>query len=76
MQAVLQGAQLQAWDRRGPADCATETYRVALEAVYLFHDTRVIDERYAEKALPVIHEQLAKAAVWAVGVVNRMMARQ
>jgi hypothetical protein len=53
-----------------------ETYRVALEAVYLFHDTRVIDERYAEKALPVIHEQLAKAAVWAVGVVNRMMARQ
>jgi len=29
-----------------------ETHRVAQEAVYLFSDARVIDERYVEKALP------------------------
>ena len=40
-----------------------ETHRVRQEAVYPFHDTRETDERYPEKTLPVIHEQLAKAAV-------------
>jgi len=33
--------------------------------------TRVIDDRYLEKALPVIHEQLAKAAVRLAGALNR-----
>jgi hypothetical protein len=47
------------------------THRVAQEAVYLFPDTREIDEHYLEKALPVIHEQLAKAAVRLAGVLNR-----
>jgi len=51
---------------------------VGKEAVYLFPEGRVIDDRYAEKALLVIHEQLAKAAVrlavvlnWALGQSER-----
>ena len=51
------------------------THRVAQETVYLFPDNRVIDDRYAEKALPVIHEQLAKAAVRLAGVLNRGLGR-
>ena len=50
-----------------------ETHRVAQEAVYLFPASRVIDDRYLGKALPVIHEQLAKAAVRLAGVLNRAM---
>ena len=30
--------------------------RVGKEAVYLFPDSRMIDDRYAEKAFPIIHE--------------------
>ena len=63
VQAVLQTAQWQAWVSGGPADWAMEPHRVALEADYLFPDNRVIDERYLEKVLPVLHEQLAKAAM-------------
>ena len=67
MKAVLQTAHGQAWQRGGPADWALETHRVAQEAVYLFPASREIDDRYLEKALPVIHEQLAKAAVRSAG---------
>jgi hypothetical protein len=63
VQAVLQTVQWAAWERGGPADWAMETLRVAFEAVYLFPASREIDDRYLEKALPVIHEQLTKAAV-------------
>ncbi len=52
-----------------------ETHRVAREAVYLFPDSRVIDDRYLDKTLPVIHEQLAKAAVQLAWVLNRALAR-
>jgi hypothetical protein len=48
---------------------------VAIEAVYLFPANGVIDERYVEKTLPVIHEQLAKAAVRLEGVLNRIFGR-
>ena len=48
-----------------------ETHRVRQEAVYPFHDTRETDERYPEKTLPVIHEQLAKAAVRLAAVLHR-----
>ena len=37
--------------------------------------TRVIDDRYLEKALPVIHEQLAKAAVRLEGVLKRELGK-
>jgi hypothetical protein len=37
--------------------------------------TRVIDDRYLEKALPVIHEQLAKAAVRLAGVLNWVLGQ-
>ena len=37
---------------------------------YLFPSGREIDERYIEKALAVIHEQLTKAAVRLAGVLN------
>ena len=47
---------------------------MAGEAVYLFPASREIDERYVEKALPVIHEQLAKAAVRLAWVLNRVLA--
>jgi nuclease S1 len=73
VQAVLQSTQRQAWDSGSPADWALETHRVAPETVYPFPDSRVIDDRYVEKALPVIYEQLAKAAVRLAGVVNRML---
>jgi hypothetical protein len=75
VQAVLQTVQWQAWANGGPEDWALETHRVAQEAVYLFPDSRVIDDRYLEKALPVIHEQLAKAAVRLAGVLNRALGR-
>ena len=48
---------------------------MAQEAVYLFPDSREIDDRYLEKALPVIHEQLAKAAVRLAGVLNRALGQ-
>ncbi len=72
VQAVLQTAQWQVWDRGRPVDWAMETHRVALEAVYLFPDSRVIDDHYLEKALPVIHEQLARAAVRLARVLTRV----
>jgi len=53
-----------------------ETHRVAREAVYLFPASREIDDRYVEKALPVIHEQLAKAAVRLAGVPNLVLRQQ
>ena len=71
VRAVLQGATWQTWAEGRPEEWAMETHRVAQEAVYLFPDTREIDDHYLEKALPVIHEQLAKAAVRLAGVLNR-----
>ena len=76
MRAVLQTTTWQAWAESGPADWAMETHRVAWEAVYLFPDSRVIDDRYLEKVLPVIHEQLAKAAVRLAGVLNRALGQR
>ncbi len=52
-----------------------ETHRVALEVVYLFSASRVINDRYVEKTLPVIREQLAKAAVRLAGVLNRTLGQ-
>ena len=75
VQAVLQTGTWQAWANGQPADWATETHRVAQEAVYLFPDGRTIDERYVEKALPVIHEDLTKAAVRLAWVLNRALGQ-
>jgi hypothetical protein len=75
VQSVLQTAPWQAWVDGRPADWEMETHRVAPEAVYLFPDTREIDKRYPGKALPVIHEQLAKAAVRLAGVLNRALGQ-
>jgi hypothetical protein len=74
-QVLLQTATGQAWATGQPAEWANETHRVATEAVYLFPATREIDERYVEKALPVIHEQLPKAAVRLAWVLNRALER-
>jgi hypothetical protein len=71
VQVVLQTVTWQVWVE----DWAMETHRVAQEAVYLFPDTREIDERYLEKAPPVIHEQLAKAAVRLAWVRNRTLGQ-
>ncbi len=38
--------------------------------------SREIDDRYLAKALPVIHEQLAKAAVRLAGGLNRAFGRR
>jgi len=73
VQAVLQTGARQAWADGGPEDWAMETHRVALEAVYLFPASRLIDDHYLEKSLPVIHEQLAKAAVRLAALLNRAM---
>ena len=73
--ATLQTANWRAWQAGRPQDWAEETHRVAVEAVYLFPSSRVIDERYVEKALPVIQEQLAKAAVRLAGVLNRTLGQ-
>jgi hypothetical protein len=40
------------------------------EALYLFPESREIEERYIEKAVPVIHEQLAKAVARLAWVLN------
>jgi hypothetical protein len=45
-----------AWSTKGHLVVAS-----IIEVVYLSPSRREIDERYIEKALPVIHEQLAKA---------------
>jgi hypothetical protein len=42
--------------------------------VYLFPGSREIDDRYIEKALRVIHEQLAKAAVRLAWALNQALA--
>ena len=68
--ATLQTGNWRAWQGGRPQDWAEETHRVAIEAVYLFPPSREVDDRYLEKALPVIHEQLAKAAVRLAGVLN------
>ena len=75
VQAVLQTANWQTWANGSPADWAMETHRVAQEAVYLFPDSRAIDDRYLEKALPAIHEQLAKAAVQLAAVLKRALGQ-
>ncbi len=43
---------------------------MAIEAVYLFPATGEVDERYVGKALPVINEQFARAAVRLARVLN------
>jgi hypothetical protein len=53
-----------------------ETYRVAQEAVYLFPGSRKIGDHSLAKALPVIHEQLAKAAVRLARVLNRALGNR
>ncbi len=73
--ATLQTANWRAWQTGRPQDWGEETHRVAIEAVYLFPASREIDERYVEKSLPVIHEQLAKVAVRLVGVLNRALGQ-
>jgi len=75
VQAVLLTATWQTSANGSPADWALETHRMALEAVYLFPDSRVIDDRHLAKALPVIHEQLAKAAVRLAEVLNRALGQ-
>jgi len=75
VQAVLQTVNWQAWAEGRSADWALETHRVAREAVYLFPNSRTIDDRYLEKALPVIHERLATAAVRLAGVVKRALGQ-
>ncbi len=75
VRAVLQAANSQVWADGDPAAWVMETHSVAQEAVYLFPDSRLIDYRYREKALPVIHEQLAKAAVRLAGVLKRAVGR-
>jgi len=70
---VLQTAHWHAWESGGPADWALETHRVATEAVSLFPASHQINDRYLEKALPVIHEQLAKAAVRLAYVLNHAL---
>jgi len=69
--ATLQTANWHAWQGGRPLDWAEETHRVAIQGVYRFPASGEIDERYVEKALPVIQEQLAKAAVRLAWVLNR-----
>ncbi len=71
--ATIESVNWKAWQAGRPQDWAEETHRVAVEAVYLFPASREIDGRYVEKSLPVIHEQLAKAAVRLAGVLNRAL---
>ena len=56
-----------------PSHWAMVSHRVALEAVYLFPVSPEIDARHQEKALPVIHEQLAMAAARLARVLNRAL---
>ncbi len=72
--ATLQNANWRAWQEGRSEDWTEETHRVAVEAVYLFPASREIDDRYVEKSMPVIHEQLAKAAVRLAGALNRALA--
>ncbi len=58
-----------------PADWVLETHRIASEAVHLFPANHEINERYVEKALPVIQEQLAKPAVRLAWVLNRALGQ-
>jgi hypothetical protein len=74
--ATLQAVNWRAWQAGKPRDWAEETHRVAIEAVYLFPANGEIDERYVEKAMPVIHEQLAKAAVRLAGVLNSALGQK
>lgn len=48
---------------------------MAVETIYLFSSGGIIDERYIEKALLVIHEQLARAAVRLAGELNRALGQ-
>ena len=47
---------------------------MAVEVVYFFPPSRDIDERSVEQALPIIREQLAKAAVRLAGALNQALA--
>jgi hypothetical protein len=48
---------------------------VAVEVLYFFPPGRDIGERYVEKALPVIPDQLARVAVPLAGMLNRVLGR-
>ncbi len=74
VQAVLQTGTWQARAGGGPQAWAEETHRTARDAGFVFPANPEIDARYVEKALPVIHEQLAKAAVRLAWALNQAFA--
>ncbi len=73
---TLQTMNWRAWLGGRPEDWAEEMHRVAIEAVYLFQANREIDKRYAEKSLPVIQKQLARAAVRVAGELNHALGQR
>ena len=64
VRAILRTGTGQAWANGQPEDWVMETHRVVQQAVYPFRDTREIDQRYLERTVPAIQEQLARAAGW------------
>jgi hypothetical protein len=50
-----------------------EAHRAAIETAYAVPPNRELDDTYVAKALPVIHEQLARAGVRLAWVLNRAL---
>jgi len=62
-----------AWEAGTPAAWATESHGLAVRVAYAIPRSGELNEAYVAKALPVIHEQLAKAGVRLAWVLNRML---
>jgi hypothetical protein len=57
------------------ADWALESHQAAVDTAYAFPPDRVLGEEYAELALPVIDDMLAKAGVRLAKVLNEALTR-
>jgi len=62
-----------AWEAGTPAVWATESHGLAVQVAYAIPRSGELNEVYVAKALPVIHEQLAKAGVRLAWALNRTL---
>ena len=69
--AIVESADRKAWRKGSPAQWAMEAHAYAKRVAYAISASAELDDVYVSKALPVIHELLAKAAVRLAWLLNR-----
>jgi hypothetical protein len=68
--AAVTSADRRRWEAGGPEQWAEESHRAAVEVAYALPPNGDLGDPYVARALPVITDRLAKAAVRLAGVLN------